>query len=133
MTTTLIPTIRYADAPRMLDWLCEAFGFAKHFVVPGEDGGIAHAQLSFGTGMLMLGSERDDEWGGFVKPARVRGGASAAVYVVVADADAHCARARSAGAEILYGPRDTDYGSREYAARDPEGNVWSFGTYDPWA
>jgi uncharacterized glyoxalase superfamily protein PhnB len=133
MTTTLIPTIRYADAPRMLDWLCEAFGFAKHFVVPGEDGGIAHAQVSFGTGMLMLGSDRDDEWGGFVKPARARGGASGAVYVVVADADAHCARARSAGAEILYGPRDTDYGSREYAARDPEGNVWSFGTYDPWA
>lgn len=129
---TLIPTMRCADAPRMLEWLCEAFGFSRHFVVPGDGGTIAHAQLAFGSGMLMLGSARDDEWGGYVETVARRGGATGAVYVVVPDADAHCTRARAAGAEILYGPRDTDYGSREYAARDPEGNVWSFGTYDPW-
>jgi uncharacterized glyoxalase superfamily protein PhnB len=129
---TLIPTIRCVDAPRMLDWLCEAFGFGRHFVVPADDGGIAHAQLTFGNGMVMLGSHRDDEWGALVQPVARRGGASSGVYVVVPDVDAHCARAKAAGAEVLYGPRDTDYGSREYAARDPEGNVWSFGTYDPW-
>jgi uncharacterized glyoxalase superfamily protein PhnB len=94
---------------------------------------IAHAQLVLGNGMIMPGSARDDEWGRFVRPIGAAGTATGAVYVVVADPDAHSARARAEGAEILYGPRDTDYGSREYAARDPEGQVWSFGTYDPWA
>ena len=131
--TTMIGTMRYDDAPRMIEWLCTAFGFTRHFVVPGDGGTIAHAQLTFGTGMVMLGTARDDEWGKLVRGVRALGGASGAVYVVVTDADAHCARARAAGAEILYGPRDTDYGSREYCARDPEGHVWSFGTYDPWA
>ena len=131
--TPVIPTMRYADAPRMLDWLCTAFGFERHFVVPGDAGTIAHARLAFGNGIVMLGSARDDEWGGLVKPVGTPGGPTGAVYVVVSDPDAHCARAGAAGAEILYGPRDTDYGSREYAARDPEGGIWSFGTYDPWA
>jgi uncharacterized glyoxalase superfamily protein PhnB len=125
-TATVIPTMGYQDAPRMLEWLCTAFGFERHFVVPGDGGSIAHAQLRFGTGMVMLGSARDDEWSRLV-------GAPGGVYVVVPDADAHCTRARAAGADIVWGPRDTDYGSREYAARDPEGHVWSFGTYDPWA
>jgi len=131
--STLIPTIRYDDAPRMLEWLCNAFGFERHFVVPGDGGTIAHAQLVFGTGMIMLGSARDDEWGKVVRTVRALGGTTGAVYVVVSDVDAHCARARAAGAHIIHGPRDTDYGSREYAARDPEGQIWSFGTYDPWA
>jgi uncharacterized glyoxalase superfamily protein PhnB len=128
----VIPTIRYDDAPRMIDWLCNAFGFERHFVVPGEHGTIAHAQLAFGRGMVMCGSARDDEWGTYVKTSHALGGNSGSVYVVVQDVDGHCARAKAAGAEILYGPRDTDYGSREYAARDPEGHVWGFGTYDPW-
>lgn len=128
----MIPTMRYDDAPRMIGWLCEAFGFERHFVVPGDDGTIAHAQLSHGRGMVMCGSARDDEWGAFVKTSRALGGNSGSVYVVVQDVDAHCARAQAAGADILYGPRDTDYGSREYAARDPEGQIWNFGTYDPW-
>jgi len=132
--TTVIPTMRYDDAPRMLEWLCTAFGFERHFVVPGDGGTIDHAQLRYGSGMVMLGSARkDDEWHRFVTTVRTLGGATGSVYVVVTDPDAHCARAKAAGAEILYGPRDTDYGSREYAARDPEGHVWSFGTYDPWA
>jgi uncharacterized glyoxalase superfamily protein PhnB len=130
--TSVIPTMRYDDAPRMLEWLCTAFGFERRFVVPGDAGTIAHAQLVLGTGMIMLGSNRDDEWGRYVRPVRAAGAATGAVYVVVGDVDAHCARARAAGAEILRGPADTDYGSREYAARDPEGGVWSFGTYDPW-
>ena len=131
--STLIATMRYDDAGAMIEWLCKAFGFERHFVVPGDNGTIAHAQLVFGSGMIMLGTARDDEWGGLVKTARALGGSSGGIYVVIADPDAHCTRARAAGAEILYGPRDTDYGSREYAARDPEGHIWSFGTYDPWA
>ena len=131
--STLIATMRYDDAGAMIEWLGRAFGFERHFVVPGDNGTIAHAQLVFGSGMIMLGTARDDEWGGLVKTARALGGSSGGIYVVIADPDAHCTRARAAGAEILYGPRDTDYGSREYAARDPEGHIWSFGTYDPWA
>jgi uncharacterized glyoxalase superfamily protein PhnB len=130
--STLIATMRYDDAGAMIEWLGKAFGFERHFVVPGDNGTIAHAQLVFGSGMIMLGTARDDEWGRLVKTARALGGSSGAVYVVIADPDAHCARARAAGAEVLFGPRDTDYGSREYAARDPEGHIWSFGTYDPW-
>lgn len=128
----MIPTMRYDDASRMIDWLCEAFDFERRFVVPGENGVVEHAQLSYGSGMMMCGTARDDEWGRIVRTARALGGPSGSVYVVVQDVDAHCARAKAAGADILYGPRDTDYGAREYAARDPEGQLWSFGTYDPW-
>ena len=130
---TMIATVRYDDAAGMIEWLGKAFGFERHFVVPGDHGTIAHAQLVFGSGMIMLGTARDDEWGKIVKTVRAAGAPSGSVYVVVADCDAHHARATAAGAEILYGPRDTDYGSREYAARDPEGHIWGFGTYDPWA
>jgi uncharacterized glyoxalase superfamily protein PhnB len=127
-----IPTMRYEDAPRMIDWLCEAFGFERHLVVPGEDGTIAHAQLTLGEGMIMLGSWRDDEWGRLVTTARRAGAVTQSVYVVVADVDAHHGRARAAGAEIVHPLEDKDYGGRGYGARDPEGQVWSFGSYDPW-
>jgi uncharacterized glyoxalase superfamily protein PhnB len=130
--STIIPTMRYRDAPKMLDWLCKAFGFERHFVVPGENGTIAHAQLVMNGGMIMLGSARDDEWGAIVKAVADVGARTGAAYVVVSDVDAHCARAKAAGAEIVRVLQDTPYGSREYAARDPEGQVWSFGTYDPW-
>src|SRR5262249_21510200 len=130
---TMVSTMRYDDAGGMIEWLGKAFGFERRFVVPGDNGTIAHAQLVFGSGMIMLGTARDDEWGRIVKTVRAAGAPSSSVYVVVADCDAHHARAKAAGAEILYGPRDTDYGSREYAARDPEGHIWNFGTYDPWA
>ncbi len=129
---TVIPTMRYRDAPKMIDWLCKAFGFEKHFVVPGDGGTIAHAQLTFGNGMIMCGSARDDDWGKFVKAVADAGATTGAAYVVVRDIDGHYARARAAGAQILRELANTDYGSREYAARDPEGHVWSFGTYDPW-
>ena len=135
MTTSrssVIPTMRYRDAPRMLDWLCNAFGFERHFVVPGEGGRIDHAQLVHGNGMIMLGSARDDDWGKLVQPVADAGTTTGAAYVVVSDVDGHYARARAAGAEIVRELENTPYGSREYAARDPEGQVWDFGTYDPW-
>ena len=135
MTTSrssVIPTMRYRDAPKMLEWLCTAFGFERHFVVPGDDGTIAHAQLTHGNGMIMLGSAREDDWGKLVKPVADAGTTTGAAYVVVSDVDGHYARARAAGAEIVRELENTPYGSREYGARDPEGQVWDFGTYDPW-
>jgi uncharacterized glyoxalase superfamily protein PhnB len=121
---SLYPTLRYADAPAAIRFLVEAFGFTEESVMAGPvEDTIAHAELSYGNGMLMLGSVRDD--GGVFDVS------NCGVYVAVDDPDAHHDRARAAGAEIVMDPTDQDYGSREYAAKDSEGNVWSFGTYRP--
>ena len=123
-TTTVIPAMRYNDAPAAIEWLREAFGFEEHLVVPGEDGTIAHAQLVFGNGMIMLGSTRDDEFGKLQKPPSDLGGAgSQSCYVIVEDADVHYARAVAAGAEIVVEIQDEDYGGRGYSCRDPEGHL----------
>ncbi|MBI1238512.1 MAG: glyoxalase [Alphaproteobacteria bacterium] len=132
---TLIPTLRYRDAASAIAWLERAFGFKTQMLVDGEGGTIAHAQLTHTHGMIMVGTIADDEW---QRAARIAdplaiNATTQAVYVVVSNPDELCARAKREGAEILYGPRDTDYGSREFAARDPQGHVWSFGTYDPFA
>jgi uncharacterized glyoxalase superfamily protein PhnB len=133
-TTTVIPVMRYRDAPAAIEWLGKAFGFEKHLVVPGENGTIEHAQLTFGNGMIMLGSARDDEFGRLVKPPQEIGGAGTqSAYVIVDDVDAHYARAKAAGAEIIKEVEDQSYGGRLYSCRDPEGHLWSFGSYDPWA
>ena len=93
-------------------------------MVPGEDGTIAHAQLTFGNGMIMLGSAREDEYGTLVKvPGDVGGVQTQSAYVVVDDADAHYARAVEAGAEIVMEIADQDYGGRLYSCRDPEGHL----------
>jgi uncharacterized glyoxalase superfamily protein PhnB len=131
---TIIPTLRYERAAAMIEWLCLAFGFEKHLVVPGEAGTIAHAQLTFGNGMIMLGSARDDAFGKLQKtPAKVGGVGTQSPYIVVPDADAHHARAVAAGARVVYPLTDEDYGGRGYSCLDPEGHLWNFGTYDPWA
>ena len=97
-TATIVLSLRYRDAPAAIEWLCEAFGFEKHFVVPGEDGTIAHAQLVFGNGMIMLGSARDDEFGELQKPLETPDSpVSKSAYVIVDDVDAHHARAVAAG------------------------------------
>ena len=130
---TIIPTLSYRDAAAAVDWLCAAFGFERHLVVPGEGGAIDHAQLAFGNGMVMLGSARDDEFGQLQQPLAQAGGpAPQSPYVVVSDVDAHHARAVAAGAQVVMAPEDQHYGGRLYSCRDPEGNLWNFGSYDPW-
>ena len=133
-TATVIPTLRYSDARAAIEWLCEVFGFEKHLVVPGDGGTIAHAQLVFGNGMVMLGSAGDDDFSKLQKPPRALGGVgSQSPYIIVEDADEHYARAVAAGAEIVMNIKDEDYGGRGYSCRDTEGHLWNFGTYDPWA
>ena len=133
-TSTVIPAMRYRDANAAIEWLCKAFGFEKHLVVPGENGTVAHAQLAFASGMIMLGSAREDEFGRWVKPPRETGGiGTQSVYVIVENADAHYVRAKAAGAGIVMEVEDQDYGGRLYSCLHPEGHLWSFGTYDPWA
>jgi uncharacterized glyoxalase superfamily protein PhnB len=134
MSAKIIPTLRYQDAEQAIDWLCRAFGFERRLVVPGEKGGVAHAQLVYDGGMIMLGSYSDDGFGKLQKTTRLLGGiGTQSPYIIVPDADAHHARAVAAGAEVVYPLTDEDYGGRGYCCRDPEGHLWSFGTYDPWA
>ena len=126
----LYPTFRYRDAARMIDWLETAFGFRTE--AKFMDGNkVAHAQMSFGSSMIMLGSVRDDGFAAMVGAPGDNGGKS--VYVAVDDADAAFARAKEAGATILEELNDRDYGSRDFICADPEGVVWCFGTYRPGA
>ena len=121
---TVFPTLSYDDAQAAIDFLVEAFGAERHAVYGGDDGKIHHAELRFGNGIVMLGSSSAE------MPATAGG---AGIYIVIEDPDAHCGRARAAGAEIARDLHDEPYGSREYSAKDPEGNSWHFGTYQPFA
>jgi uncharacterized glyoxalase superfamily protein PhnB len=132
--STIMPTMRYKDAPAAIEWLCQILGFTRHEVCPAPDGTIAHAELTLGGGMIMLGSQKNDAYGrGFKSPGELGGIETRSTYVVVKDIDAIYSRALSAKAEIARPFRNTDYGSREFGVKDPEGHTWSVGTYDPWA
>lgn len=130
---TVIPALQYQDARAAIDFLCTAFGFEKKAVYEGEGGTIAHAELTLGNGMIMLGSVNQSEYGKLLVRPRDAGGVTMSTYAIVDDVDAHCARAKAAGAIITREPVTQEYGGRDYTAKDPEGNVWTFGTYDPWA
>ena len=130
----VIPCLRYRNAPAAIEWLCATFGFEKHLVVPGENNTIVHAQLSFGNGMIMLGSAAiDNEYGRLMaQPDDIGGAQTQTVYVVVADADAVYERVKRAGTDIIIDIKDEDYGGRGFTCQDIERHVWSFGTYDPF-
>ncbi|MFK4103073.1 VOC family protein [Streptomyces sp. NPDC019531] len=124
---SIYPTLLYADAKAAVKQLTEAFGFTELAVYENEDGLVAHAELVQGNGAVMLGSKgTGSAYDKLMKDAGATG-----VYVVVDDVDAHHRHAVEHGAEILMPPTDQDYGSRDYMARDAEGNIWSFGTYAP--
>ena len=132
--STIMPTMRYNDAPAAIDWLCKVFGFERHAVYPGPDNTIGHAELTLGSGMIMLGSSKNDEYGrGFKSPADLGNVETRSSYIVVPDADAVFARAQAAGGTIVRQLQNTDYGSREFSVKDPEGHSWSVGTYNPWS
>jgi uncharacterized glyoxalase superfamily protein PhnB len=129
-TPDLMPTLRYADAKAAIDWLERAFGFERHAVYENDEGRVEHAELRFGSnGMVMLGSVRETPFP--VRTPAEAGGVTSMVYLIVDDADVAHDRAVAAGAEIIRGLTDQDYGSREFSVRDPEGYVWNFGTYRP--
>ena len=117
------PVLVYDDAEKAMQFLIEAFGFTPHAVHRTPDGAIAHAELTYGGSVVGLSD-------------RIKGVSSifdlgpCAVYVVVDDPDAHHVQAVAAGADVIYPLTDQDYGSRDYAVRDAEGFVWSFGTYE---
>ena len=125
----VIPFLGYEDPRAAVDWLARAFGFEASAVHEGENGEIVHAEMRFGDGMIMLGRP-GPSFG--MKTAKELGAVNQGIYSIVDDGiDAHFERAVAAGAEVVMELHDTDYGSREYMVRDPEGNLWSFGTYRP--
>ena len=128
---TFYPAMRYADASAAIDWLVETFGFEVVANYKDEDGKVAHAELRFHDGMVMLGSVRDDDYP--VKPPAQRGGLTSSIYVAVpaAEIDAHYAHTKATGAKLGAEIHDTEYGSRDYSVYDIEGFLWSFGTYRP--
>jgi uncharacterized glyoxalase superfamily protein PhnB len=132
--STIIPCLTYRDAPRMLAWLCEAFGFQRRAVYEDGAGGISHAELTLGRGMIMMGSEQRE--GAFASlqstPAKLHG-TTQSPYLVVTDADAVHHRVTALGGEIVIPIEDKPYGGRAFSCRDPEGHLWSIGSYDPWA
>lgn len=127
----IYPCFRYRDAPAMIDWLSRAFGFAVRAKYMDGDK-VGHAEMTFGSAIIMLGSTKDDDYGRIVgEPGRDNAGK--ATYVAVPDADAVYATATAAGAKIVEELNNRDYGSREFICTDPEGHVWAFGTYWPKA
>jgi uncharacterized glyoxalase superfamily protein PhnB len=128
-------SLHYLDAPRMIDWLCDAFGFEVRLKVEGDGGSIVHSELTYGEGVIMVSGERlgDKRFGGADarSPRSVGGANTQSLMVYVDDADAHCAHARAAGATITDPPSVHDYGEdywsdRSYGALDPEGHLWWF-------
>ncbi|MGH9633176.1 MAG: VOC family protein [Bryobacteraceae bacterium] len=132
---TAVSSMRYRNAPAAIEWLSKVFGFEKHLVVDGPNGTIVHAELSFGNGMIMLGSvlEKNSEFGKFMKqPDEIGGAETQSVYLIVSDADVVYERAKAAGAKMAREIKDEDYGGRGFSCFDLEGHLWSVGTYDPW-
>ncbi|MDP3077561.1 VOC family protein [Bradyrhizobium sp.] len=125
----LYPTLRYKDAEAMIRWLKDVVGFTERVVYRNDDGVVQRAEVAYGTSILMLGQSRDDEYGRLV--GDINGRRTDSLYVAVNDPDALYAKAKASGAKIEMELHNTDYGSRDFACRDPEGNLWSFGTYWP--
>jgi uncharacterized glyoxalase superfamily protein PhnB len=120
---TVYPVLRYEDADGAIAYLTDTFGFVPGEITRDDEGRIVHATLTWATGVVMLSESRSDGSPFDLGPV--------CLYLVVDEPDAHFARAQAAGAEMVMALTDQPYGSREYAARDPEGNVWCFGTYQP--
>lgn len=127
--TCIIPCLQYRDAHKAIDWLGRAFGFEKHALHEGPDGTVAHAEIRLGPAFVMLGSNNNAQFNW--KSPLDAGCVTQSVYIVLYDVDAHHAHAKAAGVEIVRDLHTTDYGSRDYSARDPEGHLWHFGTYRP--
>jgi uncharacterized glyoxalase superfamily protein PhnB len=122
----LSSSVCYQDPKAAYRWLERAFGFDPLFVLLDADGGLAHSEMTYGNSVIMVGSEWSEER---KSPKSIGGKNTQTIHVQLAegeDVDAHCERARNAGAEIMMEPETQFYGDRTYRARDPEGHLWTF-------
>jgi uncharacterized glyoxalase superfamily protein PhnB len=118
----------------MIDWLCEVFGFEKQVVFEGPGDIVMHAQLTFGNGMIMVGSVNNETPASKLmkQPDAIGGAETQAPYLIVQDIDAIYTRAKGAGARMLTDLEEKEYGGKAFTCADPEGHIWHVGTYDPW-
>jgi uncharacterized glyoxalase superfamily protein PhnB len=123
------PNVFYDDVAAAVRFLCEAFGFEQRFAHAAPDGRVEHAQLGYGSAVVMLGGTGNPRALRPVKSPKTAGLVTGAVYLFVDDVDGHCARARAAGAEVVHEPMDMFWGDRIYCAVDPEGQFWTFATH----
>ncbi|MEM9756482.1 MAG: VOC family protein [Pseudomonadota bacterium] len=116
----IIPYLSYVDAKAAMAFLADAFGFETVIAADGEDGRLLHGEMRLGPGMVLIGT---------VDAGVPR--QSPGIYAVIDDVDAHFGRAFAAGAEVVFPPEATEWGTRRYRVRDPEGHEWTFGSYQP--
>jgi uncharacterized glyoxalase superfamily protein PhnB len=135
--SAIIPGMRYRDAHKAIEWLVRVFGFTKQAVYEGPDNTVMHAQLTYGGGMLMLGSASNtgpsaQYW---IDPKETGGRETVNVCLVVSDEE--CVqmyeRVKRDGAEIVQELNSPEYGGKAFGCRDPEGHIWWVGSYNPWA
>ncbi len=132
--STVIPGMRYRNCLVAIEWLCSVLGFEKQAVYLGENDSVMHAQLTFGNGMIMLGSESNQsEYSPYAAmPDDLDGREMRSVSLLVSDCDPVYARVKKAGAEIVFDLEEKPYGGKAFTCRDPEGYLWHVGTYNPW-
>ena len=134
MNTMIIPTVRYRDAKKAMQWLQDAFGFEKHVAYEDENGHVMHAEMKFGEVFIMMGQVADTPFGKhMIQPDEVDGRNTMCAYIVMPEEDvaAHYERAVAAGAKVIDPLTVKDYGGSGYSVADCEGFIWSFGSYDP--
>ena len=121
----IVPALSYRDARAAFEWLQKAFGFEIEMLIEDDAGNLVHSELRYADGVVMVGTEWTDE---MRSPASINRKCTQTVHMhMTENIDAHCERARAAGAEILQEPATQFYGDRTYRARDPEGHIWTFG------
>jgi uncharacterized glyoxalase superfamily protein PhnB len=132
--STVIPGLRYRNAMEMIAWLCRAFGFEKQAVFAGPDNVVMHAQLTFGNGMIMIGSVNNGSPASKLmkQPDEIGGAETQTAYLVVTDIDAIHASAKNAGAKMVIDLEEKAHGGKAFTCCDPEGHIWHIGTFDPW-
>lgn len=139
--STIIPTLRYHDAHAAIDWLVRVFGFSRQAVFEGPNNTVAHAQLTRGQGMVMLGSVTPDTGSDNTYARRwidvkETGGRETVGLCIIADSDDDCMamynRAKAEGVEIVQELTSPEYGGKSFSCTDPEGHIWWVGSYNPW-
>src|SRR5262245_42240234 len=128
----VVPTITYRNTTAMVEWLCDTFGFRRQLIVKGEMGEVKHAELAFGESMIIVDAVEHSPFEKLVvHPDQIGGVETQTCYLIVHDVEAHYAKVKAKNAEIICGIRVENSGGQGYACRDPEGQLWMFGTYDP--
>jgi uncharacterized glyoxalase superfamily protein PhnB len=130
-----IPTMVYKDANAGLDFLTKALGFTEHFVYRDDKNNLQHAELTLGNAMIMISPHNTESVFGKLigPPAAANGLNTQTAYFIIEEIDAHYKNAKANGAKIIIDIKDEDYGGRGYSCKDPEGYIWSFGSYNPYS